>query len=138
MTSANHSMAFADHGACRGEDPQLFYPPVAPHKISAAHVDRVRPICRTCPVFNGCHAWAVANELDGIWAATSPTNRERLRRAMGIAAPSVVVDLAIPAELEPTVESLTADGRSVAEIASILGIHQRTVVRHRTARRKIA
>lgn len=131
-------LAFADHGACRGEDPQLFYPPVPPHKISAAHVDRVRPICRTCPVFNACHAWAVANELDGIWAATSPTNRVRLSRAMGITAPSVVVDLAIPAEPEPTVESLTAEGRSTTWIADALGIDRRTVTRHRARARKTA
>jgi DNA-binding NarL/FixJ family response regulator len=125
-TSANHPMAWADLGACRGEDQDLFYPPVPPEKITAAHVALARPICQACPVYAACHAHAVQRESDGIWAATSPKDRRRLRKAMGI--PDMVPDVA----------ELTADGRSAAEIASILGIDKRTVVRHRTARRKTA
>jgi hypothetical protein len=134
-------MAWADRGACRGEDQDLFYPPVPPEKITAAHVALARPICQACPVYTACHAHAVQRESDGIWAATSPKDRRRLRKAMGIPDISKTVDARSPdvaVGLVPDVAELTADGRSAAEIASILGITQWTVVRHRTARRKIA
>ena len=135
MTAANIPMAWADQGACRGEDQVLFFPPV---EITRDHVDRVRPICQACPVFTSCHAWALEHETEGIWAATSPKDRIRLRRAMGMPNPLVTVEgrsTDVAVGLVPDVAELTADGRSAAEIASILGITKRTVVRHRTARR---
>lgn len=138
-TSANHTMAWADLGACRGEDQDLFYPVNgAGFAVDAA---RVRPICQACPVFASCHAWAVEHETEGIWAATTPKDRRRLRKAMGIPDISKTVDARSPdvaVGLVPDVAELTADGRSAAEIASILGIDKRTVFRHRTARRKTA
>lgn len=83
MTAANHPMAWADQGACRGEDPDLFFPVNGAGfavEVTAAHVDRVRPICQACPVYASCHAWAVEHETEGIWVATSPKDRRRLHR----------------------------------------------------------
>jgi len=135
-------MAWADQGACRGEDQDLFFPqPRKDGGIDPADVARVRPICQACPVFTACHAWAVEHESEGIWAATSPKDRRRLRKAMGLPNLLSTVDAMahdVHVGLVPDVAELTADGRSAAEIASILGIDKRTVVRHRTARRKTA
>lgn len=138
MTSANHPMAWAEEGACRGEDQALFFPPV---DITRDHVDRVRPICQACRVFVECHTWALANETEGIWAATSPKDRRRLDASMGMRDISRTVDALahdVHVGLVPDVAELTADGRSAAEIASILGIDPRTVTRHRARARKTA
>lgn len=134
-------MAWADDGACKGEDQDLFFPPVPPENITALHVAAVRPICQACPVFTSCHTHAVRRESDGIWAATSPRDRRRLRKAMGMPSPLSTVEgrcTDVAVGLVPDVAELTADGRSAAEIASILGITPRTVVRHRTRARKTA
>lgn len=113
MTAANDPMAWADQGICRGDDQDLFYPAVPPHKITAAHVGAVRPICQACPVFTSCHAHAVRSESDGIWAATSPKDRRRLRKAMGLPDMSKTVEARSPdvaVGLVPDVAELTADG----------------------------
>lgn len=135
--NAARPMAWADRGACRGDDQDLFFPPPWRGEISAADVDRVRPICQACPVFVECHTWALTRETEGIWAATSPKDRRRLRRALSIAAPPEL-DLATPVEPPPTVESLTAEGFSTSFIADQLGIDPRTVSRRRAQGRKSA
>lgn len=142
MSAANHSMAWAAHGGCRGEDPDLFFPVTSTRgDIAERDMNRVRPICQGCPVFAECHAWAIEHETEGIWAATTPAGRRRLRKSMGLPDLSKTVDARSPdvvVGLVPDVAELTDDGRSAAEIASILGITQRTVVRHRTARKRTA
>lgn len=94
LSPANHPMAWADHGACRGVDPDVFYPPF-PTTGTAGHGRRkgqVRPElleaanrwCATCPVRVACHDWALRHERDGIWAGTDPAYRARMRKALGI------------------------------------------------------
>lgn len=140
MTAANHPMAWADQAACKGEDPAMFFPDtggLSAQRYSDAVMEIPRAICPQCPVFVACHAWAVKNETEGIWAGTDPAQRRRIRRSLGIAAPDKTGG---PDRhnhitgLIPTIEEVDM-GRSAAETARALGVSKRTVNRHRAAQR---
>lgn len=71
------SLAWAGQGSCRAHpDPDLWF---------AAESDTTRrqqaeAICRTCPVAAECLRYALAVPgIDGIWAATTPRQRTRIR-----------------------------------------------------------
>ncbi|ASU86192.1 WhiB family transcriptional regulator [Nocardiopsis gilva YIM 90087] len=65
--------------ACRGADPELFYP----RGRGSAGVARARRICKACPTRQLCldAALAVPHALDyGIWAGTTREQRRRMRQ----------------------------------------------------------
>lgn len=67
---------FAGEAACAGLDPEAFFPHVdTPHR----EVDKVRKICRTCPVKAACLSWAMDNREFGIWGGLTEHQRKRLR-----------------------------------------------------------
>lgn len=69
-----------DHAACKGLDPDLFFPPVG------ANAHEPKRVCRTCPVADYCLDYALAvNPRDdlGIWGATSQQERIRVRKLRG-------------------------------------------------------
>ena len=71
---------------CQGElpcstlDPELFFP--ASYGLQCrVQIETARQVCRTCPVRLECLDWALARPyLEGIWAATTPLERRRLRK----------------------------------------------------------
>jgi WhiB family transcriptional regulator, redox-sensing transcriptional regulator len=61
--------------ACRGVDPDLFFP----ERGEASH--HAKAICRTCPVQGDCLDYAMINgERHGIWGGIAEGQRRRLRR----------------------------------------------------------
>lgn len=71
---------WTDRAACRGEDPELFYP-VSAAGPALVQVDEAKTICATCPVTEDCLAWALrAGEPAGVWGGTTPEERRLLRR----------------------------------------------------------
>ena len=73
-TSAPTWMALA---ACRGVDPETFYPP----RGDRAAVQRARKVCRRCPVAVECLAFAVERrDPFGVWGGTTRNERVALRR----------------------------------------------------------
>lgn len=80
---------------------EVFFPVSQEEQFDALEV--VRPTCLACPVYRECHAWALAAETEGIWAATTPRMRRRLRRARNLPnpSPSTAADL-IAAHTEST------------------------------------
>lgn len=84
------------HGACCDADPAIFYPTVnfgpkpSPEAIEA--LERAAAYCKVCDVYAPCHAWALAHETEGIWAATTPEQRRRLRKALGIKTQPILID----------------------------------------------
>jgi WhiB family redox-sensing transcriptional regulator len=64
------------HAACRGEDLRLFFP-----DPRSSHHDAARAICGRCAVTAQCLAGAMERgDAYGIWAGTTPAEREAMRR----------------------------------------------------------
>lgn len=83
-------------GACTDLHPDIFYPDgLTKPKVSPGMrdaIDLARAICKTCPVFEACHRWALSHELEGIWAGTTPGERHRMRQALGITVQPILID----------------------------------------------
>lgn len=59
--------------ACRGVDPEIFYP------VSDEDAEEAKAICATCPVREACLEYSLrAREREGVWGGL--TERERRRR----------------------------------------------------------
>ncbi len=68
---------WTEQAACKGYT-DLFF--------EQNHVPAVcRSLCRGCPVFEDCLAYALEVDVEGIWAGTTVAERERMRRRRRIA-----------------------------------------------------
>lgn len=66
-----------EHSACRGMDPDIFFPDSGHHLLTRAAIET----CNTCPVQMECLDYAIKHHLDhGIWGGTSERERVRIRR----------------------------------------------------------
>lgn len=73
-------------GLCGLAEEDYWFPP-APKEdgIKAREYPRLaKQICCECPVKAACLQHALAHEKYGIWAATSPKDRARIRKEQGI------------------------------------------------------
>lgn len=70
--------AWAERGACRVEDPAIFFPPAR-----GSRPPNYRPalaVCARCEVRRECLRFALdTNQEDGVWGGTTPTERDRIR-----------------------------------------------------------
>jgi WhiB family redox-sensing transcriptional regulator len=62
-------------GACRGLDPQIFFP------LEDDEADQAKAVCRECAVQESCleHALGV-REKDGVWGGRTERERRRIIR----------------------------------------------------------
>lgn len=66
--------AWRDRGACRGMNPDMFFPERGDDARDA------KAVCARCPVTADCLEWALtAPEKDGIWGGTSGKDRKKMR-----------------------------------------------------------
>ena len=76
-------MDWRDRGACRGEDPELFFP-IGTTDLALAQVQEAKAVCRRCPVQEECLHWALHSEpigqVAGVCAGLSEDERRALRR----------------------------------------------------------
>ena len=64
-----------DAAACRGMNPNIFYPE------ARSDEDAAKRICRECVVQNECITSALINgEKDGIWGGSTPKERTAIMR----------------------------------------------------------
>lgn len=66
--------SWTTHAACRGADPDLFFPK------RGGRVTRAKRICGGCEVRAECLAMALAGNEHGIWGGLGEEDRRRLRR----------------------------------------------------------
>ena len=67
--------AWRQKAACRGVDPDIFYP------VSEEEAEEARAICRACPVLESCLEWALNNrERDGVGGGATERARRRIIR----------------------------------------------------------
>jgi WhiB family redox-sensing transcriptional regulator len=69
-------------GACRGEDPALFFHPEGERgPLRAEREEAAKSICARCPVVTQCATHAVAvREPYGVWGGLTEEDREALYR----------------------------------------------------------
>jgi WhiB family redox-sensing transcriptional regulator len=71
-------MSWADRAACRGMDPEAFFPARGDHEALQAAL----AVCGRCPVVVECRAYADEIEQDdGVFGGTPGVQRRRERRA---------------------------------------------------------
>lgn len=69
------NLAWRQRAACRGVDPDIFYP------ASDEEVEAAKAICTVCPVREPCLEYALANrERDGVWGGATERERRRIIR----------------------------------------------------------
>ncbi len=73
LGSAN--LTWRQHAACRGLEPEVFYP------VTDEQTEEAKAICRECPVREPCLEYALANrERDGVWGGATERERRRMIR----------------------------------------------------------
>jgi WhiB family redox-sensing transcriptional regulator len=69
------NLAWRQHAACRGVDPDIFYP------ISEEEAEEAKAICASCAVCETCLEYALGNrERDGVWGGATERERRRMIR----------------------------------------------------------
>ena len=67
--------------ACRGEDPELFFPPGTTGP-ALQQIEAAKQVCRRCEVAGSCLDWALRSGQDaGIWGGLDELERRTLRRS---------------------------------------------------------
>lgn len=66
--------------ACRGEDPELFFPLGSSGPAALARIAAAKAICARCPVREACLRFALDTGQDyGIWGGLAEDERRKLR-----------------------------------------------------------
>ena len=65
-------------GACRGEDPELFFP-IAAQGPAAAQASAAKAVCRRCAVNAACLSFGLETSQEGIWGGTTREERRAMR-----------------------------------------------------------
>lgn len=74
------SVGWMDDAACRGEDPELFFP-IGTTGPGRAQVAQAKSVCNRCLVRAGCLSYALTTGQDtGVWGGLSEQERRALRR----------------------------------------------------------
>lgn len=71
-------MEWESYAACRGEDPETFFPPSIGGQQAAK--EAIQNFCVTCPVRVECLRYAYRTNQHGIWGGTTQRQRAVLRR----------------------------------------------------------
>ena len=69
------NLAWRQRAACRGVDPDIFYP------VSDEEAEAAKAICEQCTVREMCLEYALMNrERDGVWGGATERERRRIIR----------------------------------------------------------
>ena len=69
------ALVWRQRAACRGVDPDIFYP------VTDDDAEDAKAICRACPVQQACLEWALqSREKDGVWGGATERERRRILR----------------------------------------------------------
>jgi WhiB family redox-sensing transcriptional regulator len=67
-------------GACRNEDPELFFP-IGRTGPAEQQIEDAKRVCRRCDVVDACLEWAVrSGQNAGVWGGLSEDERHALQR----------------------------------------------------------
>jgi WhiB family redox-sensing transcriptional regulator len=92
MTAEVDLSRAAGSAACRDADADVFFP-VGRDPLLA---ETAKSFCRRCPAQRPCLAYALTHAVDGVWGATTLTEREELRDRHHIVAEPIELDDLVP------------------------------------------
>jgi WhiB family redox-sensing transcriptional regulator len=82
-SKAVHDAEWLDAGACRNEDPELFFP-ITSSGPSAQQIAAAKAVCASCGVQNQCLRYALeSHQSHGVWGGTSEEERQRMTSSRG-------------------------------------------------------
>lgn len=111
---------WVEHAACRGTDPELFFP------AQGAPVGAAKDVCGRCPVAEPCLDYALtAGESWGVWGGTTEKERRRLKRQRV----SAHQHFSRRETLATEARRLRGRGWTAEHIAEHMSVTQRTVYR---------
>ena len=122
--------------ACRGTDPDAFFPVAEAGPAYERQVAAAKAVCAGCPVRAECLDEALARIPDGIAGGLTPAERRRLARgraARRVSAEELVRVARGRAEVAAAGSVLLASGRSRQAVARACGVSERTVYRWQAA-----
>ncbi|MHA6631886.1 WhiB family transcriptional regulator [Pseudonocardia sichuanensis] len=131
-----------DRAACRGTDPEVFFPAAQAGPALAEQVGRAKAVCARCPVRPQCLEFALRALPEGVAGGLTPDERRaharRARRAGQQVPARVEVDVtgrgaavlgATPAEVGAAGRAALRAGRPVRQVARECGVSERTAQR---------
>lgn len=69
------NLSWRQRAACRGVEPEIFYP------VSEEDADEAKAVCAQCEVRLACLEFALVNrERDGVWGGATERERRRIIR----------------------------------------------------------
>ena len=73
-------MSWYEYAACRGENPELFFP-IGTSGPALRQLKQAKAVCGRCAVQSVCLEWAVLAGIDeGVWGGQSEDERRAQRR----------------------------------------------------------
>jgi len=79
-SEVGRSLGWMARGACRREDPELFFP-IAVSGTGTHQVNAAKAVCQRCPVRAACLSFGLQTRQDGIWGGTTYEERSAIRGA---------------------------------------------------------
>jgi WhiB family redox-sensing transcriptional regulator len=69
------NLTWRQHAACRGLDPEIFYP------ATDEEADLAKAVCEVCSIRQACLEFALGSrERDGVWGGATEKERRRIIR----------------------------------------------------------
>lgn len=117
--------------ACRGTDPDLYFPAVESGPVYDRQVANAKAVCADCPVVSLCLEEALVHLPDGVAGGLTADERRAVRRPEGAEADAEeLARLACNrSETAAAGAALLAAGRSRRVVAQVCGVSERTVYR---------
>jgi len=81
--------AYDGNEPCRQVDPDIFYP-VTFNGLAMSTKALLNSMCNDCHMREPCLSWAIGHEKEGYWAGTTPEDRMRLRKKLGVKLQSIL------------------------------------------------
>ena len=79
--SSEESEGWRNQGACKDEDPELFFPQGARSAVAVRQLKAAKAVCARCDVQTVCLEWALDHgQESGVWRGMSEDERRQLKR----------------------------------------------------------
>ncbi len=108
------------HGACHGEDPELFFP-IATTQAADQQIRAAKAVCFRCAVRVQCLSYAIETGQHGIWGGTTSDERLDARQQSGrLGRQQVISPIVTPAYPTWSAPVTSGEGRCDVPAGTVL------------------